>query len=67
MIFERAKFNRRCQGNTESAEQFITSLYNLAEDCAYGDLKDEMIWDRIVVGIRDRALSEKIQMDPDLT
>ena len=36
VIFERAKFNRRCQGNTESAEQFITSLYNLAEDCVYG-------------------------------
>ena len=67
VIFERAKFNRRCQGDTESAEQFITSLYSLAKDCAYGDLKDQMIMDRIVVGIRDRALSEKLQMDPDLT
>ena len=67
VIFERAKFNRRCQGDTESAEQFITSLYNLVEDCDYGELKDQMIRDRIVVGIRDRALSEKLQMDADLT
>ena len=67
VIFERAKFNRRCQGDNKSAEQFITSLYNLAEDCAYDELKDQMIWDRIVVGIRDRALSEKLQIDPDLT
>ena len=67
VIFERAKFNRRCQGDTESAEQFITSLYNLVEDCDYGELKDQMIQDRIVVGIRDRALSEKLQMDADLT
>ena len=33
----------------------------------YGDLKDQMIRDRIVVGIRDRALSERLQMDPELT
>ena len=66
VIFERAKFNQRCQGDSESAEQFITSLCCLAEDCAYGDLKDQMIWDRMVVGIRDWALSEKLQMDPEL-
>ena len=66
-IFERARFNRRIQIDGESAEQFITCLYQLAEDCAYGDLRDEMIWDRLVVGIRDSTLSERLQMDADLT
>ena len=47
----------------ESVEQFITSLYTLAENCDYGDLKDQMIRDRIVVGIRDQAQSERIQTD----
>ena len=51
----------------ESVEQFITSLYTLAENCDYGDLKDQMIRDRIVVGIRDQAQSERLQMDEGLT
>ena len=48
-------------------EQFITSLYSLAELCEFGALKDELIRDRIVVGIRDKALSEWMQVDPNLT
>ena len=48
-------------------EQFITSLYNLVETCDFGDLKNEMIRDRIVVGIRDQALSERLQTVADLT
>ena len=65
MIFERARFNRRNQEKGESAEQFITILYSLADNCAYGDLKDDLIRDRI--GIRDKALSEGLQLDPELT
>ena len=34
-IFERAKFNQRRQEEGESADSFITSLYCLAEHCAY--------------------------------
>lgn len=67
VIFERARFNQRSQLQGESVEHFITTLYTLAEGCNYGDLKDEMIRDRIVVGIRDKALSERMQLDPKLT
>ena len=67
VIFERARFNSRCQKEGETTEQFITSLYQLIEDCDYGDLKDQMIRDRIVVGIRDKALSQRLQMDSELT
>ena len=67
VIFERAKFNRRVQLEGESAEQFITSLYALVETCEYGTLKDEMIRDRIVVGIRHNALSERLQGEAGLT
>ena len=37
------------------------------ESCDYGPLRDEMLRDRIVVGIRDAAMSEKLQLDPELT
>ena len=64
VIFERAKFNRGIQEEGESVDTFITAL---AEHCGYGDLHDEMIRDRIVVGIRNSALSEKLQLDSKLT
>lgn len=67
VIFERAKFNKRVQTTEEPVDHFITALYTLSEHCEYGDMKDELIRDRIVVGIKDAKLSEKMQLDPDLT
>ena len=48
-------------------DSFITALYCLAEHCGFGTLKEEMIRDRIVVGVCDGMLSEKLQLDSDLT
>ena len=67
VIYERAKFNRRCQQEDETVDQFVTALHTLAEHCSYGALKDEMIRDRLVVGLRDLNLSLKLQMDSRLT
>ena len=50
VIFERASFNLRTQRQGETAEEFITSIYILAADCQYGNLRDKMIRDRLVVG-----------------
>ena len=36
IIFERAKFNMRCQEPGEPAESFITTLHKLSEHCNYG-------------------------------
>lgn len=67
IIFERAKFNHRKQGEGESVEAFITDLYALAEHCGYGALYDEMIRDRIIVGIYNSKLSERSQLNTDLS
>ena len=67
VIFERAKFNNRRQEQGEPVDAFITALYGLVEHCGYGELHDEMIRDRIVVGLRDPSLSESLQLDPTLT
>ena len=67
VILERAKFNRRFQLPGESAEQYITVLYCLVESCQYGELACEMIRDRLVVGISDKALSEHLCANADLT
>jgi hypothetical protein len=42
----------------------VTSLYTLSEYCGYNDLREEMIRDWIVVGIKDANLSVKMQLDP---
>ena len=67
VIFERARFNRRNQLEGETAETYIMELYTLAESCEFKTTKEEMIRDRLVVGIRDGSLSERMQMESDLT
>ncbi|KAL6482216.1 hypothetical protein MHYP_G00102960 [Metynnis hypsauchen] len=67
VIFERARFNRRSQEPGESVESFITAVHTLAEHCEFAPLRDQLIRDRIVVGIKDAKLSESLQLDSELT
>nr|XP_054749950.1 uncharacterized protein K02A2.6-like [Lytechinus pictus] len=67
IIVERAKFNKRVQRSGESVDTFINDLYRLAEDCDYKTLKEELIRDRIVVGVLDDSLSDQLQSREDLT
>ena len=48
----------------ESVEQYISGLYKLVESCK---LRDEILRDCIVIGIRDLGLSKHLQMDTNLT
>ena len=67
VIYERCVFNRRVQDEDESASDFITDLHRLVEHCEYGPLQSEMLRDRILAGIRNRPLSEKLQLQDNLT
>ena len=62
-IFECAKLNR---GSQSKGEKFITSLYGLSKNCNFRAMKEEMIRDKIVVGICNSLLSEQMQIDADL-
>ena len=57
----------RKQEEGESVDMFMTALYALAEHCSYSKLHDEMIRDRLVVGLRSVKMSEKLQLDAELT
>ena len=48
-------------------DSFITDLFSLVEHCGYGQLHDEMVRDRLVVGLLDTSLLEKMQLDLELT
>lgn len=67
VIHERARFYLRSQKRGESAEEYIRSLYELAETCQFGQAKIENIRDKLVIGILDKELSEKLQLTADLT
>ena len=66
IIHERSKFHRRNQLDSETIEQYVRALYELAAHCDFRD-KDETIRDRIVLGIKDQDVSQKLQLEPELT
>ena len=67
VIYERTHFNQRVQLADKSVEHFITNLYQLVEHREYRELKENIVQDRIVVGIHGSALSERLQLDSELT
>ena len=66
IIHERACFHRHVQREGETVEAFIRNLNELAEHCDFETQRDEQIRDRIVIGILDKSLSQKLQMKSDL-
>ena len=60
IIFDRPKFVSRSQQVGESVDSIITDLYGLERYCNFGALKEELIRDRIIVGLQNRELSEKL-------
>lgn len=66
IIHERARFYARTQKAGETIETYVRSLHELAAHAEFPD-KNEAIRDRLVLGVLDQELSEKLQMQSDLT
>ncbi|XP_031335291.1 uncharacterized protein K02A2.6-like [Photinus pyralis] len=68
IIYERYLFHTRYQKEGESVDDFVTALHTRAQDCKFPvAFREEAIRDQVVVGIRDKTLSEKLQLDAALT
>ena len=67
IIHERATFHKREQSTGETVEQFVRALQALAINCDYGTEKDNNVRDQLVVGLKDKALSNALQMKETLT
>ena len=67
VIYERYRFNNRSQESDESIDAYTTALHTLAETCEFGSLKEDLIRDRLVCGIRDNSLRKKLLQEPKLT
>ena len=66
VIYKRYKFNNRSQEQTESMDAYVNALRALAETCNFGALKDQLIRDRIVCGVRDNAVRRKLLQESKL-
>ena len=67
VIYERYVFNPGAQEVGESLDHYITDVMKQAKLCKYGNLKDELIRDRLVSGIKDDRICEKLLNKKDLT
>ena len=48
-------------------EDFIIAIHSMADRCEFGaDFHNALVRDRLVIGIRDVALSEKLQLTSTL-
>ena len=59
-VFERYQFWECKQQEGEAIDQFITELKTRAKSCEFGEQHDSMIRDRIVFGVRDTQLKERM-------
>ena len=66
IIHVRSIFYQRTQQANESIEAFHRSLYELSEHANFPN-RSEAIRDRFVLGVNSVELSEKLQLEPDLT
>ena len=66
--FERYRFNIRTQEQGESYDQYRTALRKLAEGCSFETITpEEILRDRLVFGIRDTKVRERLLRESNLT
>ena len=67
-IYERYLFNKRSQESTESIENYTTVLRTMAKSCNFCDcLHDQLICDRMVLGVQDQQTRKKLLQERNLT
>ena len=69
MLYERFVFNTTNQKPGETIYVFSMRLRHLAESCEFGQLQDDLIRDRIVIGTTDEPGRERLLRErpvPDL-
>lgn len=60
-------FFTRNQHEHENFDAYLTELRKLSSECDFGSLQDRLIRDKIVTGIRDNKLKDRLLREQDLT
>ncbi|XP_018306275.1 uncharacterized protein [Mycetomoellerius zeteki] len=66
IVHETYKFFNRIQQEGEAFESFLADIKKLSQMCEFGTMTNRMIRDKIVSGIRDKALQDKLLKMEDL-
>ena len=66
MVYERFLFNSATQSSEEGIDEFKNRLTKMASSYKYGALTDEMIRNRIVIGVRDKATKLGVLKEEEL-
>lgn len=66
-LVQRVKFYARSQKPGERAVDFVLSVKQLAEYCNFGNFKDMAIRDRLVCGVSNKQLQERLLDEEELT
>ncbi|XP_057298423.1 uncharacterized protein K02A2.6-like [Hydractinia symbiolongicarpus] len=66
-IAERFRFNTRDRQPSETISQYLAVLRRLSEHCEYGETLDDMLRDRLVCGIKEEKIQQKLLSEKDLT
>lgn len=66
-IIQRFQFNHRVQQPDETVEDFVLAVKLQAEFCSFENFKEKAILDRIIAGVKDKALQQKLLSEENLT
>ena len=66
-IVSRFKFNSRSQQPGESIATYVSELRKLSEYCEYGETLEDMLCDRLVCGLAERRVQQRLLAEGDLT
>ena len=65
VLYERYLFHSAQQQCNETVDQYIIHLRHLAESCKFGELHDEMVHDRLVLGCCDKGIKARLFREKD--
>ena len=66
-IVQRFNFNMRYQKEGETVSAFVAGLRRLSEHCKFEATLDDMLRDRLVCGVRDKRLQQRLLAEVNLT
>ena len=67
VIYERFKFYKRVQENHENVSTFVAALKSLAATCDFGSQLEEMLRDKLVMGLKEESTQRVLLTEKQLT
>jgi len=61
VVYERYVFNSCVQSSEETVDCYVNRLRKLASSCQFATLTDEIIRDKLVIGIQDKSTKARLR------